>query len=198
MADRTISNLVEVVTPATNDVIPIVNAATTKKVRLDNLVKSSSFSNFSIRNLSDLDTSTPSNKYIPVQSSDSTLGRVSVQSLYPVTSSSSNINLNFNNSTRILQASIVPGSFTTNLFSTQVVQTTAIADGAITEAKIDPNAKIGGATGGGTDRAFYVNDQNVNFNFEVPVGKNAMSAGPITIQNGATVTVPNSSVWTVV
>lgn len=79
-----------------------------------------------------------------------------------------------------------------------VVTTTMLADGVVTEAKIDPNAKIRGATGGGTDRVFYENDQTVNTNYTINTNKNAMSAGPITVANGITVTVPNGSTWTIV
>ena len=56
----------------------------------------------------------------------------------------------------------------------------------------------GGATGGGNDDIFYENSQNVTANYTITTGKNAMSAGPIEIDNGVTVTVPNGSTWTVV
>ena len=57
---------------------------------------------------------------------------------------------------------------------------------------------LGGATGGGTDAVFYLNDQTINNDYTVPVGQNAMSAGPVTIAPGKTVTVSSGSVWTVV
>ena len=57
---------------------------------------------------------------------------------------------------------------------------------------------LGGAGGSGGDAVFYENDTNVTTNHSVSSGKNAMSAGPITINNSVTVTVPNGSVWTVV
>lgn len=56
----------------------------------------------------------------------------------------------------------------------------------------------GGATGGGTDKVFYENSQTVTANYTLSAGQNAMSAGPITINNGVTVTVPNGQEWTVV
>lgn len=56
----------------------------------------------------------------------------------------------------------------------------------------------GGATGGGTDDVFYENSQTVSTSYEITAGKNAGSFGPITIAGGVTVTVPASSVWTVV
>lgn len=56
----------------------------------------------------------------------------------------------------------------------------------------------GGAQGGGTDSIFYENGQTVNTNYTVVAGKNAMSAGPITIANGVTVTVATGARWVVV
>lgn len=56
----------------------------------------------------------------------------------------------------------------------------------------------GGATGGGTDEVFYENDATVNVDYTISSGKNAMSAGPITIADDITVTIPDGSTWTVV
>ena len=56
----------------------------------------------------------------------------------------------------------------------------------------------GGATGGGSDDAFYENAQVVTTSYTVTAGKNAMSAGPITINDGATVTISDGSVWSVI
>ncbi len=56
----------------------------------------------------------------------------------------------------------------------------------------------GGATGGSTDKIFYLNDQVVTTNYSVPSGQNAGTFGPISINSGVTVTVPSGSTWTVV
>lgn len=56
----------------------------------------------------------------------------------------------------------------------------------------------GGATGGGTDQVFFENGQTVTANYTITDGKNAMSAGPITINAGITVTVGAGEVWTIV
>lgn len=56
----------------------------------------------------------------------------------------------------------------------------------------------GGATGGGTDDVFYENGQSVTTNYTLTTNKNAVSAGPITISSGITVTVPSGSTWVVV
>ena len=55
----------------------------------------------------------------------------------------------------------------------------------------------GAATGGGTDQIFVLNDQTVTSSYTIPTGKNASSAGPITIDTGVTVTVPTGSSWIV-
>jgi len=56
----------------------------------------------------------------------------------------------------------------------------------------------GGATGGGSDEVFYENDQNVTTDYTITNGKNAMAAGPITIDSGATVTVGSGETLTIV
>jgi len=56
-------------------------------------------------------------------------------------------------------------------------------------------APVGGAT---TNTVFFENDNSVDVNYSVTSGKNAMSAGPIAIKSGITVTVPSGSFWTIV
>lgn len=56
----------------------------------------------------------------------------------------------------------------------------------------------GGAAGSGADDVFYENSQTVTANYTLTTGKNAMSAGPITVNSGVVVTVPSGSTWTVV
>lgn len=56
----------------------------------------------------------------------------------------------------------------------------------------------GGATGGGTDEVFYENQQTVTTNYTITSSRNALSAGPLTIGTGVTVTVPSGSVWAIV
>lgn len=56
----------------------------------------------------------------------------------------------------------------------------------------------GGASGGGNNQVFVLNDQTVTASYTIPTGKNASSAGPITINTGVTVTVPTDSYWVIV
>ena len=55
-----------------------------------------------------------------------------------------------------------------------------------------------GATGGGTDQIFYQNGLNVTTDYTITTNNNAGTFGPVTIDAGVTVTVPDGSVWTVV
>lgn len=55
-----------------------------------------------------------------------------------------------------------------------------------------------GATGAKGNPVFYENDITVTGDYTITAGKNAMSAGPITINNSVTVTIPTGSTWTVV
>jgi len=52
--------------------------------------------------------------------------------------------------------------------------------------------------GGGSNKVFFENDTNVTADYTITDGKNAMSAGPITIDSGVTVTVGTGETWTVV
>ena len=59
-----------------------------------------------------------------------------------------------------------------------------------------------GATGGGSDRIFFENGVTVTTNYTIGTTfgatANALSAGPITINAGVTLTIPSGSVYTVV
>jgi len=55
-----------------------------------------------------------------------------------------------------------------------------------------------GATGGGSDLVFFENDQTVTTNYTITANKNAMTAGPCTINSGVTVTVPSGQNWVIV
>lgn len=45
---------------------------------------------------------------------------------------------------------------------------------------------------------FYINSKTVSVSYTLPTDYNAMSAAPITISNGVTVTIPNGSRWVAV
>jgi hypothetical protein len=56
----------------------------------------------------------------------------------------------------------------------------------------------GGATGAPGNAVFYENDQTVTADYTLSASVNAMSAGPITINSGVTVTVGSGQTWTIV
>lgn len=56
----------------------------------------------------------------------------------------------------------------------------------------------GGATGGGSDQVFNLNDQVVTTDYTIASTKNASSAGPISINTGVTVTISTGANWVIV
>lgn len=76
-------------------------------------------------------------------------------------------------------------------------------DGTVTATSFEGDGSnltgiAAGAGGGGSDEIFWENGQNVTTNYTITNGKNAMSAGPITINSGVTVTVGAGETWTVI
>ena len=70
------------------------------------------------------------------------------------------------------------------------------ADGSVTKEKLASD--FTGATGGSGNHVFFLNEQSVTTDYTIPTNRNALSAGPITIDTGITVTIPSSSSWVVV
>ena len=56
----------------------------------------------------------------------------------------------------------------------------------------------GGATGAGSDQVFWENGQTVTTSYTITNNKNAVSAGPITINSAVTVTVGAGENWVIV
>ena len=60
---------------------------------------------------------------------------------------------------------------------------------------LPPSAPVGGAS---TNQVFFENDKAVEVNYQITSTKNAMSAGPISINAGIAVTVPSGCSWAIV
>ena len=73
------------------------------------------------------------------------------------------------------------------------VLTSGGASGAITWS-----AAAAGATGGGSDAWALEHDNTITTTYTIATGKNVISAGPITVNAAATITVPASSLWAIV
>jgi len=60
------------------------------------------------------------------------------------------------------------------------------------------NATSSGGSSNITAQGLYENSNTISANYTIGTGNNAMSAGPITVATGVTVTVPTGSAWTIV
>ena len=119
----------------------------------------------------------------------------------------------------VTSAKIVDGSIVNaDINTSAAIAGSKLADDSITETKLDIHAApsgtdkvlgytangmewvsaAAGATGGGTDKIFYENGQTVTTNYTITNNTNAMSAGPVTINNGVAVTIGTGENWTIV
>ena len=55
----------------------------------------------------------------------------------------------------------------------------------------------GGASGGGNDQWAVEHDNTITTSYTIGTGKNVISAGPLTVNSGAVVTVPSGSTWVI-
>ena len=60
---------------------------------------------------------------------------------------------------------------------------------------LPPSAPVGGSS---SNKVFFENDKVVSVNYQITSTKNAMTAGPISINSGIGVTVPSGCSWTIV
>ena len=76
-----------------------------------------------------------------------------------------------------------------------VVTATSFSGDGSGLSNLPAGAPVGGAS---TNTVFFENDKTVGVGYSITSGKNAMSAGPISINAGIAVTVPSGSSWTIV
>ena len=86
------------------------------------------------------------------------------------------------------------GSGLTNIPSANLTGALPAISGA-NLTNLPPSAPVGGAS---TNQVFFENDKAVEVNYQITSTKNAMSAGPISINAGIAVTVPSGCSWTIV
>ena len=78
---------------------------------------------------------------------------------------------------------------------TGILTATSFSGDGSSLSNLPAGAPVGGAS---TNTVFFENDTAVAVNYQVTSGKNAMSAGPISINAGIAVTVPSGCSWTIV
>lgn len=75
-------------------------------------------------------------------------------------------------------------------------------DGKLYTKKDNGTASIveigAGGGGGGINGAYAEFDQTISANTTFSSSKNVLSVGPLTVASGVSVTVPSSSVWTII
>jgi|TARA_B100000085_G_scaffold154429_1_gene140215 hypothetical protein len=66
--------------------------------------------------------------------------------------------------------------------------------------KTDGGSVVEVGAGGATvaDDCIYENSQTISSNYTISTNKNAMSAGPITVNASVTVTIPSGSTYTII
>ncbi len=96
------------------------------------------------------------------------------------------------------------------ILGTKVSQSITVSGGGISEAPVDgtiygrkdaswePVGAGGQMLGTVVNKAIFYNNTNITEDLTVPTGSNGGSFGPITIDNGKTVTVESGSVWSIV
>lgn len=76
---------------------------------------------------------------------------------------------------------------TTNDIADGAITTVDLADNSVTPAKITTAARANGVV--------YENEQTITSDYTLVATRNGISAGPVTIANGITVTINNGANW---
>jgi hypothetical protein len=107
------------------------------------------------------------------------------------TSGSFNGSANVTGTATLANSGVTAGTYGS---ATQVPVVTVDAKGRVT------SATTSAITAGGpvADGAIYENSQTISTNYTMATGKNGLSAGPVTVASGVTVTIPSGSVWAIV
>ena len=95
---------------------------------------------------------------------------------------------------RVLHIGFKP---TTTIFADETVSTAKLVDGAVTAVKIDSAVELGGPSKGDSS-IIRTNANIISENITLDANTNGMSAGPISVASGYTITVPNGTAWSII
>ena len=96
--------------------------------------------------------------------------------------------LNFNNQTKFVTTN-------TGVVITGICTATSFSGDGSNLTNLPPSAPVGGSA---SNKVFFENDKVVSVNYQITSTKNAMTAGPVSINSGIGVTVPSGCSWTIV
>ena len=96
--------------------------------------------------------------------------------------------LNFNNQTKFVTTN-------TGVVITGICTATSFSGDGSNLTNLPPSAPVGGSA---SNKVFFENDKVVSVNYQITSTKNAMTAGPVSINSGIGVTIPSGCAWTIV
>ena len=83
----------------------------------------------------------------------------------------------------------------TGAIVTGILTATSFSGDGSNLTNLPPSAPVGGSA---SNKVFFENDKVVSVNYQITSTKNAMTAGPVSINAGIGVTVPSGCSWTIV
>lgn len=101
--------------------------------------------------------------------------------------------------TKIKSSGIESNAIVTAVIANESITGDKIAANTITLEKLEPNVvtQIASAGGGGGSGVILMTNTLISSNILIPAGKNGLSVGPVTISDGANVTIAPGQRWLV-
>jgi len=122
-----------------------------------------------------------------IQASDLYLNNSAGQN-YITCATGGRVQLNFAGSNKLVTTN-------TGTVITGICTATSFSGSGANLTDLPPSAPVGGAS---TNQVFFENDKVVAVNYQITSTKNAMTAGPVSVNAGIAVTVPSGCSWTIV
>ena len=126
--------------------------------------------------------------HIQVRSGTFTVGNLGLTKTSAVFNSGSGQQLNFNNNQKFVTTN-------TGVVISGICTATSFEGDGSNLSNLPASAPVGGSS---SNKVFFENDKVVSVNYQITSTKNAMTAGPVSINSGIGVTVPSGCSWTIV